>query len=144
MAQVWVVHACRLHFGIAETMFWNSAKSLFRNGGANYMPVSDLESATAWYKEKFGVKRVNVELDDAEDCIPLGPSDEECLFVLGPQGRSSGELSARLFTSNVKKAREYLISRGVLVDEVQQDGQGTHFFTARDVEGNVIEVSEEP
>lgn len=125
-------------------MFWNSAKLLFRNGGANYMPVSDLEAATAWYKEKFGIKRVNVELDDAENCIPLGPSDEECLFVLGPQGQSSGELVARLFTSNLKKAREHLISRDVLVDEVQQDGHGTHFFTARDIDGNAIEVSEEP
>ncbi len=125
-------------------MFWNSARSLFRNGGANYMPVSNIEAATAWYKEKFGIKRVNVELDDAENCIPLGSSDEECLFVLGPQGQSSGEFAAKLFTSSLRKAREHLISRGVLVDEIQQDGQGTHFFTARDLEGNAIEVSEEP
>jgi catechol 2,3-dioxygenase-like lactoylglutathione lyase family enzyme len=125
-------------------MFWNSAKSLFRNGGANYMPVRDIEAATAWYKEKFGVKRVHVELEDGDGCVALGSSDEECLFELGPQGQSSGELSARLFTSNLKKAREHLISHDVLVDEVQQDGQGTHFFTARDIEGNAIEISEEP
>lgn len=125
-------------------MFWNSAKSLFRNGGANYMPVTDIEAAAGWYKEKFGVKRINIQVDEGERCIPLGASDEECLFVLGPQGESSGELTARLFTSNLKRAREHLMSREVLVDEIQEDGQGTHFFTARDIEGNAIEVSEEP
>jgi catechol 2,3-dioxygenase-like lactoylglutathione lyase family enzyme len=125
-------------------MLWNSASSLFRNGGANYMPASNLDASAAWYKEKFGVKKVNVPLDDGGDCLALGFSEEECMFVLGPQGKSSGELSARLFTSNLKKARAHLISRNVLVGEVEQDGQGTHFFVARDIEGNAIEVSEEP
>ena len=125
-------------------MFWNSAKSLFSNGGANYMPVSDLDAATAWYKEKFGIKPVNIELDDGEGCLALGFSEEECLFVLGPLGKSSGELTGRLFSSNLKKAREHLLSKGVDTGEMQQDGQGTHFFTARDIEGNAIEISEEP
>ena len=125
-------------------MFWNSAKSLFRNGGANYMPEGDIERAAAWYKEKFAVKPVNIELDDGEGCLALGFSEEECLFVLGPQGKSSGELAARLFTSNLKKAREHLLSRDVQPGEIEQDGQGTHFFTARDIEGNLIEISEEP
>ena len=92
-------------------MFWTSAKSLFRSGGANYMPVSDLQGAAAWYKDKFGLKQVKVELDDGEDCLPLGFSEEECLFVLGPHGKSSGELSARLFTPNLKKARDYLFAK---------------------------------
>jgi hypothetical protein len=125
-------------------MLWNSAKSLFRNGGANYMPVSNLEGAAMWYKEKFGVKPVNIELDDGEGCLALGFSQEECLFVLGPQGKSSGESTARLFSPNLRKAREHLISRGVQAAEVQQDGQGTHFFAVRDIERNPIEISEEP
>jgi hypothetical protein len=125
-------------------MFWNSAKSLFSNGGANYMPVTDLKGAESWYQEKFGVKRVNIELDDGEDCLALGFSEEQCLFVLGPRGKSSGEITARLFTPNLKKARDHLLAQGVFVGEVQQDAQGTHFFEARDVEGNSIEISEEP
>lgn len=116
-------------------MFWNSASSLFRNGGANYMPVSALESAAAWYREKFGLKPVNIELDDGEGCLALGFSKEECLFVLGPQGKSSEELIARLFSPNLKKAREHLVSRGVQADDIQQDGQGTQFFAVRDIEG---------
>ena len=49
-----------------------------------------------------------------------------------------------LYASNLKKAREFLSSCGVNVREVQEDGQGTHFFEMRDMEGNVIEISEEP
>ena len=107
------------------------------------MPVTDLERATAWYTETFGVKRVNIELDDGEDCVPLGFDEDICLFVLGPQGKGSGELTARLFTSKLEKSRDYLLSRGVSLGEVQQDGQGTHFFEARDIEGNPIEISQE-
>src|SRR5947207_14138467 len=40
--------------------------------------------------------------------------------------------------------RDFLVSRGVNVGDIQQDGQGTHFFEMRDLEGNVIEISEEP
>lgn len=108
------------------------------------MPVSDLEAAAAWYREKFGIKPVNIELDDGEGCLALGFSEEECLFVLGPPEKSSGELTGRLFSSNLQKAREHLLSKGIDAGEMQQDGQGTHFFTARDIEGNAIEISEEP
>jgi hypothetical protein len=125
-------------------MFWNPAKSLFYSGGANYIPVTNLEAAAAWCKEKFDVKRVKVPLDDGEGCVPLGFADDQCLFVLGPRGKSSGEFTARLFTRKLEKSREYLLSRGVFVGEVEQDGEGTHFFEARDLEGNLIEISEEP
>ncbi len=125
-------------------MFWNSASSLFYSGGVNYMPASDPASAATWYREKFGIRPVKVELDDGENCVALGFGEDQCLFVLGPLGKSSGELTARLFTPNLKKARAHLLSRGVQAGEVEQDGQGTHFFEARDLEGNAIEISEEP
>jgi len=49
-----------------------------------------------------------------------------------------------LYASDVKKAREVLSSRGVNVGDIQEDRQGTHYFEMRDLEGNLIEVSEEP
>jgi hypothetical protein len=49
-----------------------------------------------------------------------------------------------LYTSRIEKARDYLSSRGVNVDEIQQDRQGTRFFEMRDLESNVIEICEEP
>ena len=49
-----------------------------------------------------------------------------------------------LFTTNIKKAKDFLNSRGAGLGEIEQDAQGTHYFEIRDPEENVIEVSEEP
>jgi catechol 2,3-dioxygenase-like lactoylglutathione lyase family enzyme len=117
---------------------------LLRSGGANYIPVTDVEAAVRWYEANLGLRRVKVELDDGEGCVALGFDRDDCSVVVGPRGKSSGELTALLFTSSSKKAREFLLSRGVQVNEIQEDGQGTRFFEIRDLEGNAIEVSEEP
>jgi len=53
-------------------------------------------------------------------------------------------IPVEIYASNVKKAREVLGSRGVNVGDIQEDRQGTHYFQMRDLEGNLIEVSEEP
>lgn len=49
-----------------------------------------------------------------------------------------------LYAGNINKAWEWLSSRGVNVGAVQEDRQGTHYFEMRDLEGNAIEISEEP
>jgi len=117
---------------------------LLEPDGANYIGVRDLPSATARYIEKLGLRKVQVELDNGENCIALGFSKEQEAVVLGPVGGSSGESGPLLYTGHVKKAQEFLASRGVQVGEIQQDRQGTHFFEMHDLEGNVIEVSEMP
>ena len=48
-----------------------------------------------------------------------------------------------LYAANIRKAREVLGSRGENVGEIQ-DRQGTCYFEMRDLEGSMIEVSEEP
>lgn len=117
--------------------------SLLYGAGANYIPVVDIAAATAWYIEKLGLRKVNVDMDDGEGCVALGFAKDECELCLGPPGRSSGELTPMFNSSNLKKAREFLIARGVNVSEIQQDRQGTRFFEMRDLEGNVIEISGE-
>jgi len=119
--------------------------SLLRPAGSNYTAVVDIAAACSWYIEKLGLQKISVALDDGENCIALGFSEEEPAFVLGPPSDAPrDELSAMLYTSKLKKAREVLISRGVNVGEIQQDRQGTHYFEMRDPEGNVVEISEEP
>jgi catechol 2,3-dioxygenase-like lactoylglutathione lyase family enzyme len=118
--------------------------SLLRPAGANYVGVRDLAAATTWYTEKLGLRKVQVPMDDGEGCVALGFDHKEAAVVLGPADRSSGEISPLMYASNLKKAREFLSSRGVNVGEIQRDRQNTHFFEMRDLEGNVLEVSEEP
>jgi hypothetical protein len=111
-----------------------------------YIGVLDVESATSWYIEKLGLQKVPAEMDGPEGCVALDFSkkDQTCIAVLGPQGKPADGTTPMLYASNIGKAREVLGSRGVYVGGIQQDRQGTHYFEMRDLEGNVIEVSEEP
>jgi hypothetical protein len=111
-----------------------------------YIGVSDIGPATSWYLEKLGLQKVPAEIDDPKGCVALGFSkkNQTCIAVLGPQGKPTDGTTPMLYASNIKKTREVLGSRGVNVGEIQQDRQGTHYFEVRDLEGNVIEVSEEP
>jgi catechol 2,3-dioxygenase-like lactoylglutathione lyase family enzyme len=119
--------------------------SLLIPGGVNTIPVRNLEAATAWYIEKLSLRKIDVEMDNPEGCQALGFSTEEWAVTLVPPGEeSSEELTPRFYASNVKKTRQYLVTRDILVGEIQQDGQGTHYFEFQDLEGNKIEVCEEP
>ena len=110
-----------------------------------YIGVLDVESATSWYIEKLGLQKVPADMDDPEGCVALGFSNEDqTCAVLGPPGKPTDGTTPILYASNILKAREVLGSRGVIVGEVQEDRQGTHYFEMRDLEGTVIEVSEEP
>jgi catechol 2,3-dioxygenase-like lactoylglutathione lyase family enzyme len=122
--------------------------SLLRIAETNYISVNDIAAATAWYIEKLGLRKTTIQLDDAEGCIVLGFTPDEVALLLGPSytpaGTSADEPTAMFFTSHLKKARDFMVSRGVNAGEIQQDRQGTHYFEMRDLEGNVIEISEEP
>ena len=119
--------------------------SLLIPGGTNTIPVRNLEAATAWYIEKLSLRKIDVEMDEPEGCQALGFSKEEWAVTLVPPGRESKEeLIPRFYTSNVKKARQDLAGRGIPVGEIQEDGQGTHYFEFQDLDENRIEVCEEP
>jgi catechol 2,3-dioxygenase-like lactoylglutathione lyase family enzyme len=116
---------------------------LYNAGSSNYIGVVDITAATAWYIDKLGLRRIEVEQDDCEDCVALGFSKDDYAVCLGPAGRPTDELTPMFNSSNLKKAREFLLARGVNVTDIQKDRQATKYFEMRDLEGNVIEVSEE-
>src|SRR5579864_285192 len=117
--------------------------ALFTPVGTNYIPVLDLAVAASWYAKIFGLRQRPTQFDDGQKGIELTLS-EEIYFVLGPRDVPTDHETLMLYTSRIEKARDYLSSRGVNVDEIQQDRQGTRFFEMRDLESNVIEICEEP
>jgi hypothetical protein len=110
-----------------------------------YIGVHDIAAASSWYIEKLGLKETTIDLDEGDGCTALVfPKEPPTPIVLGPSGAATDGSTPMLYASNVNKAREWLASRGVNVGALQEDRQGTHYFEMRDLEGNVIEVSEEP
>lgn len=120
-----------------------SYMSLFHPAGTNYIAVLDLAAAASWYAEKFGLRQTPTKFDDGQKGIELTLSDE-VFFVLGPRDLPADQDTPMLYTSRIQKARDFLISRGVTVGEIQQDRQATRFFEMRDLENNVIEIVDEP
>jgi hypothetical protein len=118
--------------------------SILRPGGTNYMAARDVRAATLWYMEKLGLRKVAIEMDDCEDCVALGFTKEEVAITVGPIGPPVDELTHLLYADNLASARDFLSSRGVPVSETKQDRQGTHYFEMQDLDGNVIEIAEEP
>ena len=110
-----------------------------------YVGVRDVAAATAWYREKFGLKETSLELGEVEGCVGLAfPKALPAPIILGPVTVSTDTTTRMLYTSDVTTARKWLITRGVEAGAIETDRQGTKYFSIRDLEGNPIEVSEEP
>ncbi len=116
---------------------------LMSSGGENYIGVRNVAAASSWYMEKLGLHRVKIEMDDGEGCVALGFSKDECALTIGPAGKPTEKFTPMLSAPSVRKARDFLNSRGVNVGEIQEDRQHTHYFEMRDLEGNLIEICEE-
>ena len=117
--------------------------ALFKPADSVYIRVRDMESAVAWYRDKFGFREVPAESDDADGSRWLALGKDEPPIVLGPPDDNVYPTPI-FWANNVVKCRDKLSSLGINAGPVQQDRQGTHFFEFRDIEGNVIEVCEEP
>jgi len=93
-----------------------------------------------------GLQKVPAEMDDPEGCVAgfLQKGSD-----LHRRPRASGQTDCRNDADPLRlqhpegRGRSW-VSRGVNVGEIQEDRQGTHYFEMRDLEGSVIEVSEEP
>ena len=118
--------------------------SNFQLADSFYVGVLDPDAASAWYVEKLDLQQV-ISMEDEEGCVSLAFSKKDTTaIVLGPRGRATDPTTPMLYASKIQKARESLISRGVTVGPLEKDRQGTHYFVFSDLDGNQIEVSEEP
>lgn len=118
--------------------------SLLQIPDSIYIGVTDATAASLWYKEKLGLQQVVVPTSDAGDCISLAFSKrDETAIILGPRDSRSDQRPI-LYCTNIGQANDQLSSRGVSVTPIESDPQGTRYFVVRDLEGNEIEVSEEP
>jgi predicted enzyme related to lactoylglutathione lyase len=109
-----------------------------------YVGVRDVAAATAWYMEKFGLKKTTAEWDEGEGGVALSFAKELPVVIVGPIGLSEDRSTRMLYASDIEKAKKWLSSRGVSVGGIETDRQGTRYFAMQDLEGNSIEVSEQP
>jgi hypothetical protein len=109
-----------------------------------YVAVRDVATASPWYVEKFGLRKLSSAEQLQPDGIALQFDASSNPVILLPKDPTVFRSAPVFFTRKVDKVRARLIARGICADLVQQDGQGTNYFELLDGEGNAIEVSEEP
>jgi len=114
------------------------------------IPVSDVDRATSFYVEKVGFG-VDHDVAPAEGVrvVQLTPSGSACSIVLaqGLPGLSAAPGVVRgvhLVVSDIDAARNLLVGRGVVVDEVEDLGGGVRMAGFADPDGNTWTLQELP
>jgi catechol 2,3-dioxygenase-like lactoylglutathione lyase family enzyme len=117
--------------------------SSLKISGSIYIGVRNLDTALAWYKEKFDLRKSSEPVDEEIGDAALVSANGDIFIAFGAPNPANVETQI-LFVKNVQKTRDRLATRGVNVGPLQTDRQGTHYFEMRDMENNMIEFSEEP
>jgi hypothetical protein len=115
--------------------------SLLRIATSAYVGVRDPVSASDWYIQKLGLRKMAVS---PEGTVEFRFEAEAEPLTLVPYDQFYPRPTPMLYTRKIRRAWELLSSRGVHAGVIEQDCQGTHSFEVRDSEGNRLEVSEEP
>lgn len=113
---------------------------------------SNVEMAKQWWIDTFDCKQAKVPTDwdnplPSDIALKL-PGDAAPTILLCDRAEVQKAGFERqndhpvIFSDKLKKAREYLLSKGKTAGPIQNGG-GTEFFEIRDSESNVIEICKE-
>lgn len=116
--------------------------------GSITIGAKQVDRAVAWYCTNFRFSSETTYTGEVYVGYPSSDGDIRrfILIVPIPEGRTEAVVSKHpiLFTRNLKKAYEDLVSKGVVVSPIQRDSGGNHFFEFQDSEGNKVEMCLEP
>jgi catechol 2,3-dioxygenase-like lactoylglutathione lyase family enzyme len=112
------------------------------------IPVTDIDRAKAFYVEKLGfVEDLDVRLTDTVRVVQVTPPASACSIVLGAGlpmiAMEPGSIRGlHLVVKDIADSRDELASRGVNVDEIDDQGQGVKYAGFSDPDGNTWTLQE--
>jgi catechol 2,3-dioxygenase-like lactoylglutathione lyase family enzyme len=110
--------------------------------------VTNLDRAVAWYCDKLGLSSQTKEPNKVYIGYPSADSDMLPMIILVPIPRDHTNVYATqhqiLFTRNLDVVHAEFASKGIQTWPIQTDSGGNRFFNWQDLEGNTIEVCQEP
>lgn len=109
-----------------------------------YVGVRDVATASVWYAEKFGLRKLAPTEELRPDGVTLQFGADSHPLVLVRKDPAQPRPAPVFFTRSAKKAHKRLVEDGLSAGPIQRDRQGTSFFEVQDSEGNPFEVSEKP
>jgi len=126
---------------------------LFRSADPIWLVYSSLTNAVQWWRESFDCEQVETP-EDWGDSLPSDVAlkfrgEKEATISLSSKSEAQAKNMQQIstvpiiYSDKLHRAHEHLRSRGVLPGDIQTGGD-VHFFELQDLEGNTIEVCEEP
>jgi predicted enzyme related to lactoylglutathione lyase len=112
------------------------------------VPVVDIDAAKAFYIDRLGfVEDVDVRPTESVRVVQLTPPGSGCSIVLGAGlpliAMEPGSIRGlHLVVKDIKEARRALITSGVEVGEILDQGQGVKYAEFSDPEGNTWTLQE--
>lgn len=112
------------------------------------IPVTDIDRAKTFYVEKLGfVEDLDVRPTDTARVVQLTPPGSACSIVLGAGlpmiAMSPGSIKGlHLVVKDIADARHDLLSRGVPVGAIDDQGQGVKYALVADPDGNTWALQE--
>ncbi|WP_201715232.1 VOC family protein [Rossellomorea arthrocnemi] len=115
--------------------------------GTTYIPVSDVQKASTWYREMLNAK---LNYKDEDKAI-LDLANQSIFLVCSADGESSNFLDkyhTKRFSltfevdgsSELKELREQMLHLGVEAGEIEDRGHGGLNFVFSDPDGNLFDV----
>ncbi len=112
------------------------------------VPVSDIDRAKAFYAEKVGfVEDLDVRPAEGVRVVQLTPPASACSIVLSAGlpmvAMDPGSMRGlHLVVRDITDSRQELLSRGVAVSDIDDQGQGVKYATFADPDGNTWALQE--
>ena len=125
---------------------WGKPPFYFADNDA--IEVRNLAATREWYMEKLGLREASTDREEDSgrpfaDLYISGADIFLSLVELEP-GASAQKRHVIFYATNLEKAHQWLVGRGVIVEPTTTDSGGNRLFRFQDLEGNVIEVCIEP
>ena len=110
------------------------------------VPVDDQDAALAFYRDTLGFEvRMDGDLQEGFRWIevaPPGAAVSVALVAAGPDQTAGVDTGIRLATSDAAGAERRVVGRGVRVEELLRWDGVPPMFSMRDLDGNVLYVTE--
>jgi predicted enzyme related to lactoylglutathione lyase len=115
------------------------------------MPVTDVDTAKAFYIEKLGfTEDVDVRPTDGMRICQLTPPGSGCSILLSTGLQLIGDMTPgtlhglHLVVNDIDSARAELAGRGVDIGEIEDVGGGVRYAWFKDPDGNSLALQEMP
>ncbi|RNB76010.1 VOC family protein [Brevibacillus panacihumi] len=114
--------------------------TMFQRIDTVFVPTRDIEKAFAWYQDVLGGLPGWKSEKGEYQCVKFGDTSITLFLTDDPLYFQPRRSAFNFYVPHAGEAYDYLLNRGVQVEEVKE--YGAKYFAFYDLDGNCLEVCE--